>query len=543
MKRTKTIYKNTIMLIFFSLVSYANADPITEQEQRERQKEIFEGFMRDPTENIEKLTPDITPEIETEKNGTCFDITSINVSNATLISETKIKNIIDKYINKCNYLSDLKNIINEINALYIDSGYITSQSYITSQDISNGTLDLSVIEGKIANITPNESFINTAFFMQKNKPLNIRDIEIALENINRLNSNDATMSLAPSDEVGYTDVIVENNSTKRINGFVGVDNYGGKRTGEAQVSAGLGLENIFNINDILNIYYNTSNKHFQDENSIGNGYDFSFPIGRATFTFSQRNGRYEQFVRTGTNTFLTQGRTKTYTFDTHYKLYHDQKHRLGVDASISNYKTRNMFASVHLDTSSYRLTRAKLSFDYLYQIPGFYIYTDVSFTKGVDLFNNYHHTMLDDEYEYFNFSLSAMKDFYPFRYTMNLYSQYSNDELFGADKISIGGPYSVRGFNKEGLSGNSGYYIRNELIYNSNFDIFDGLGNSIFMAIDAGAIKEDDSSYGGKLVGFSFGTKLNYKCVDATLAYSVPIYREDVTRTQNFLSLSAKVRF
>lgn len=542
-KNIDTLKAGVFILLISIFSSNINADPIQEQEQHERQKEIFESFMQDPTKNIERFELPKTSEVDLNKTGECFTITNITVNNSTLIDKNDIERTKNKYLNECNYLSDLKNLVNDINALYIEKGYITSQSYITSQDISSGNLTIEVIEGKVANIIPNETYINTAFFMQKEKPLNIRDIEVALENINRLSSNDATMKLAPSDRVGYTDIVVENDLSMRFGGFLGVDNYGSKRTGKAQASAGARLENIFNINDILNIYYNTSNKHFTDENSIGNGYDFSFPLGRATFTFSQRNNRYEQFVRTGASTFITEGRTKTYTFDTHYKLYHDQKHRLGVSASLSNYKTRNYFAGVHLDTSSYRLSKLGLSLDYLYQIYGFYVYTNLSLIQGVDLFNNYHNTMLDDDYMYYNFSLSAMKDFYPFRYTLNFYAQHTKDELFGADKISIGGPYSVRGFNKEGLSGNSGYYVRNELLYNSNFDILGGLNNSIFIALDGGAIKKDVSSDGGKLLGYAVGTKFNFKHLDATLQYSIPLYKKDVSKTQKFLSFSVRTKF
>lgn len=530
-------------LIISFLISFLYANPTQEQEQHERQKEIFENLIKDPTKNIEKNELPLKPEVVTEKTGECFNITNISVNNVTLISNKAILNITNKYLNTCNYMSDLKNLVNQINALYIDKGYITSQAYITSQDISNGNLTLNVVEGKVANITPSEPFVNVAFLGQKDKPLNIRDIEVAIENINRLSSNDATMKLSPSHDVEYTDIIVENTVSNRVNGFFGVDNYGSQRTGKAQTSAGVSLENIFRINDIFNVYYSTSNKHFKDENSIGNGYDFSFPMGRATYTFSQRNSRYEQFVRTGASTFLAQGRTKTYTFDTRYKLYHDQKHRLGVGASITNYKTNNLFAGIHLDTSSYRLSKFGLSTDYLYQIPEFYIYANVAYTKGADLFNNYHQTMLNDKYEYFNLSLSAVKEFHPFRYTFNLYSQYTNDELFGADKISIGGPYSVRGFNKEGLSGNSGYYIRNEFLYNSAFNIFGGLNNSLFIALDGGAIKKDDNSAYGELLSYSFGTKFKFKHLESTLQYSIPAYKKDVSKTQNFFSISLKARF
>jgi hemolysin activation/secretion protein len=537
----KIISKVVVSCILLSQVLLS--DVFEENEQRNRQRDIFESLNKDPTKNFESFeVPKITLP-KSDEDERCFDIHTIAIFGVTLLSRSHVSKIASQYINRCDSLSDLKNLTNEINALYIDKGYITSQVYLSAQNIAEGNLTLQSVEAKVEDIAPQEIYVTNAFIGQKNDYLNIRDIEAAIENINRLPSNHATMKLNPSEKVGYTDIVVENNPTRRFGGSFGIDNYGGKQTGKAQMNSRLNIDNIAGINDQANIYLNFSDKYAKDENSKGNGYDYSFPIGKTTLSFSQRNSRFEQKVKTGSSVFLSQGNTKTYTFDTQYKLYHDQKNRINIGASVSNYRTKNHFAYVYLESSSYRLSKLALSADYLYQIPGFYTFANLAYTRGIDLFQNYHSTDLDDEYEIYNLSLSAMKDFYPFRYSLSAYAQFTDDLLFGSDRMSIGGPYSVRGFQKEGLSGNSGYYMRNELSYNVNYDVLNGINNSYFIALDGGAIKSDESSFGGKLLSYSFGVKLQTNNLEASMHYAIPAYKKDVSETGKFFGASLRLNF
>ena len=48
-------------------------------------------------------------------------------------------------------------------------------------------------------------------------------------------------------------------------------------------------------------------------------------------------------------------------------------------------------------------------------------------------------------------------------YTLSFDSQYSWNTLYGTDQFSIGGEYTIRGFRNENISGDNGYYIRNDL--------------------------------------------------------------------------------
>ena len=178
------------------------------------------------------------------------------------------------------------------------------------QNISLGEVKLHAIEGKVSSILPSKSYINNVFLEQKDDFLNLRNLETSIELINRLPSNHATMKLLPSSKTGYTDIHIENNTTSRINGSIGINNFGTKKTGKVQGSFSLSLDDMFGINDQLSINLNSTDKHFSDESSVGDSYYYSFPIGHFLNTISYRKTSYEQLIPAGISNYESNGNTK-----------------------------------------------------------------------------------------------------------------------------------------------------------------------------------------------------------------------------------------
>ena len=297
-------------------------DAINQLEQFEKQKEVFEKLDKRQDENIMRYNVE-KPELLAKQDEQCFQIETILDEGITLLSNEEKQALYDNYRGNCNSLTDLSNLARQLTALYLEKGYITSQVYIKPQNISSRKVTLYAVEGKVAQIVPDELYINSAFMGQKDDYLNLRDLENAVETINRLPSNHAKMDLIPSSEVGYTDVSIENNTTNRINGSIGINNFGTKKTGDKQGSLALNVDNPLGINDQFVVNLNSTDKHFQNENSIGDGYEYSFPIGDLLTTLSYRKSSYEQYVYGGINQYNSNGDTKTYTLALNYKLFHN----------------------------------------------------------------------------------------------------------------------------------------------------------------------------------------------------------------------------
>lgn len=533
-----------LFVLLFSLLSAVNANSVVSKyEHFENQKNIFKKLKNQKNLTIPFKKTKKPKILSSKKTKKCFYLKHIAENSITLISDKKKQGIFDKFIGKCVALPDLINLTNILNSLYIDKGYITSKVYLPPQNISTGTVKLKAIEGKINAVKPDKRYINIVFINEKDKPLNLRDLETSIKLINRLPSNHATMKLKPAKKVGYTDILIQNKTTKRLNGSIGINNYGIKKTGKIQNSLSLSRDDILGIDDQLSITLNGTDKEFKDENSIGDSFSYAFPIGHFLNTLSYKKTSYKEFIPAGTSAYKSNGLTKTYEYNLNFELFHNQENSFTLGSSIIHTKNENFIEGTLIQASSYSLSSIGFNMDYLHKSRSFYSFFSFSFKQGVSWFGTKNPTDLEEKYTLYSVDITFQKYFQTFSYTLNAHSQYTHDKLFGKDQISIGGAYSIRGYQKEGLSGNSGYYLRNEFVKTLQRKLFKKFTQSYFIAFDGGHIEKEADTNGGSLFSYSIGARVRNKKFTAEISYSVPVYKQDVKITKDFLGFSLTCSF
>jgi len=533
--------KLLLLLIPACLLSSVN-DSIKKIEQFNQQKEIFQNFEK----KKESLPPkyDIQkPQLLDTKSSNCVYIDKITDKDITLLSKAEKELIYKKYLNQCNSIEDLKNLTIELTSLYFDKGYITSKVYIAPQNIENKEVLLYALEGKVDKILPNLPYVNSVFWNQKGNHLNIRDIEASLEYINRLPSNHATIKLIPSQKVGFSDIHIENSRTNQFTGAVGLNNFGLNPTGKVQGYFILNIDNPLGLNDQISTSLNSSQNHFKEENSKSDSLAYAVPFGRLLTTLRLKSSRYKQLIPAGIEKYTSDGETKNYEIDFNYKVFHNRQNRINTGISISQSRTKNHLANTLLEMSSYNLSKISLHMDYLYQISNLYFFISFYHTAGTHWFDNNNPTTLNDKYKIENLTLSFMKDFELFKYTLNGYFQYTKDSLFNSNQLSIGGAYGVRGYQEESLNGNTGYYLRNEFSRTLSQKAFDQFTQTYFLALDHGWIKKELDTYGGSLLSYSIGAKYSKNNFDINLCLSIPLRKSVVSKSSSFLGINLEYRF
>jgi hemolysin activation/secretion protein len=93
-----------------------------------------------------------------------------------------------------------------------------------------------------------------------------------------------------------------------------------------------------------------------------------------------------------------------------------------------------------------------------------------------------------------------------------LTGQQAKTTLYGSEQISIGSMYSVRGFVKGSLAGDSGYYLRNDL---STRQVFNLAGQVVpvrwYAGLDTGSVRNRAAGVPqGALVGAALGASVNW---------------------------------
>jgi len=494
---------------------------------------------------------------ESNVSQACIQINSIEIEDITLIDQKDLETLIKPYLHRCDTMQDINTLVKKINNIYIEKAYVTSRAYIKPQDLSKGHLVIVVMEGKVEKISG--STISTVFVFptMEREALNLRDLEVGLEQLNRLRSVQATMSINPGNEEGYSQILITGKKTDSVlHGNLGVNNYGTKKSGRYQFSGSVGWDNPLGINDLLTINLNTTDKQDNENNSIGNSISYALPIGRSYLEISYSRFDYDQIVNGLNAEYQSKGETETFQIKSEYKLFHNKDQKGKFDISLLRKKNDNYLEDVFLDTSSNKLTILQFSYTHNFSAPDWDGYATVRYHRGLDWFGATTGSLTDPTFNKYTLDMSYNKriksEGIPAFYNFSFYGQYAKKGIVGSEQIGIGGPYSVRGFTSEGqISGNKGFYVRNEIAFIQRFK--KGTMNPYF-GLDYGVVSHNEESYGGNMLGLTIGTRFNFYDFSLDLSYSLPIIdsnkliytaNDDVIRKNNspFSGFSLSYRF
>lgn len=534
--------------LFFVLDSFAIPNRENKNIEQEEQRKIYKDIIKN-----QNIKPNATFKKEflniyKDNNETrCFLVKSIQITGSSIFKN--FDDITNRYKNTCIGLKSIKNIENAISNKYIKKGYITSRAYIKPQDLSKETLHISVLEGKIEKVKSNKISTSNLIFQYKNKLLDIKQLEVALQQAKRLQSQNVDLALIPGDKTGYSIVYIKDQQTRSpLLGNVNINNYGTKATGKYRLNGSFTYENPFNISDILSIGLNTTNKATNNKKHLlGGSFSYAVPLGRALWNFEYNYFKYKQIYKGENNeAFTTYGDTNDFKFGLDYKLSHAQSYNLNTFLYSKFKRNRNYFNDALIELQSYNLATLNLGISYNYFMKNSKLYTKIALVKGVNALNAkdsyagqksaFTKYVLDINY---NQNILQKPNL---SYSLSLRGQRSNDHLYGTEEISIGGVYSVRGFNNSGLSGNSGFYARNELSSQMRYIncIF-----SPYIGVDYGYIKKTKYSIYGHIIGGVVGLRSNYKNLNIDTHYSTTLKNNAFTehKNSNFLGVQLSWNF
>lgn len=525
----------------------------------EEQKKIYEAQNKE-RETAASIYRELTPiplSKETNASQACIQIETIDTKDITLIDTAVLDALKKPYLQRCDTMHDINTLVKKINNIYIEKAYVTSRAYIKPQDLSKGHLVVTAMEGKVESVQGNNISTTLVFPFIKNKFLNLRDLEMGLEQLNRLQSMQATMSINPGNEVGFSQILVTGKKTGSVmHGSLGVNNYGTVKSGKYQFSGSVGWDNPLGINDLLTLNLNTTDKQDSDNNSLGNSISYGLPVGRAYLEFIYSRFDYEQIVNGLNMDYLSNGENETFQIKSEYKLFHTKQEKGKFDLSLLRKENDNYLAGVYLDTSSNTLTILQLSYTHNYRGAVWDGYATLRYNRGLGWLGAKTGSTADTTFNKYTLDLSYSKrmnsEGIPLFYHFSFYGQYAKQGIVGSEQIGIGGPYSVRGFKNENqISGNKGFYLRNELALTQAYK--KGIITPYF-ALDYGVVSKNEESYGGHIAGAAIGCRFTLGHWSLDLSQSFPLidsnevtYASDgdaIRKTNNGLSgFSLSYRF
>ena len=181
------------------------------------------------------------------------------------ISTAELQPLLDKYTGKMIQFSDLQNLANGITSTYQAHGYLTSRAYLPAQDIADGVVQISILEGRLASpgfsvqgtdkvrLKKNRvlALLNSA--MTEGQILKKSELERGMLLVGDLPGITAKSTLVPGASVGTSELLVEANEDSLLTGSVETDNYGGRYTGNFRGGGSLQLNNPTRVGDLAGL--------------------------------------------------------------------------------------------------------------------------------------------------------------------------------------------------------------------------------------------------------------------------------------------------
>lgn len=425
-----------------------------ERQQIERQME--EELMRDRDGMVEQVAP---ADVEATQSDITFVLSDIVFDESAVLSAEELDALEKPYLHTSITLKKLYRLVDEINALYEQKGYVVCRAGIAPQTITGGVVKISLLEGKTGfvtvegNDTTDDSYITDRLPLDEGKVISLTELSKEVIHFNGTNDVQLRVRLKAGHREGTTDYEIFAFEPKREVWNLFVDNAGAESSGEWR--GGLSFYNASMTGNRDSLLLGTL---FSDGVKSGS-LRYGLPVGkngqRIDVTFAAnsvhtKNGALAPLDVRGHSSAMG----LTYTMPV--SVMKDHKVEASLAVGHQNSKT-NFKQYAWIDDSITSVTGAIAFTDYgennvWYHRHSYTVSDWENIESQEKTSGRYNLTAM---YQQLNHDRSL--------FTMRFYGQAAfNHYLASAEQFYIGGVYSVRGYEENYLSGDSGLSLNLE---------------------------------------------------------------------------------
>lgn len=380
--------------------------------------------------------------------------------------------------------------------------------------------------------------------------------------------------IAPGTLVGFSNAIVSTRQPRPLWLSAGIDNNGSATTGRTRINGAVGLEDLLGLYEFISVRgSHTSDFSTGGDRSRNIGADFNMPFGYWSLSANYSYYDYRTTIVTANQPFVSSGSQRYLGFDVSRIVSRSPRTNLAVNLGLDLKETKNFVDDVKLTNSSRKLAVLSAGASARHRFASGEAYANLSLSRGLAAFG-----ALDDQTttrsipraQFTNVALSGYvqhsfyapgtcitrknldkllqgspdlnsacrarlsaltaQPFPDFTISSSFAASWAPHALYSTEKVQIGGPYTVRGFDKQTLNGEFGGYVRNELSWyprlSEESPFLNIIGRpSLFAGFDVGTIINDfaEPSQEKTLSGLIFGGRLTSRNITAEARVEAPI--------------------
>ncbi len=441
----------------------------------------------------------------------------------------------------------LKRVQNAI----VARGFVTTRVLATEQDLRQGELRLTIVPGRIRAIRfsadgdGGQASHWNALPAAPGDLLNLRDIEQALENFQRIPTVAADIQIVPAEgdaaSAGESDLVIARQQRRPLRINLSLDDSGSASTGKRQAGTTLSLDNPLRWNDLfyLNLGQSALNGERKDTSSWTAHYDVPFGYWLAGVTASGYD--YRQTIAGAYQTYDYNGSSRNAEFRLSRLLFRNARAKTGFHARGWWRESRNFIDDTEIEVQRRRMAGWELGGDHKVFIGAATLEASAAYRRGTGAFG----ALASPEQAAHaanpgiplegtaraaliiadgRFAVPFRWGRQSLRYSAHWRAQWNRTPLVPQDRFAIGGRYTVRGFDGEvSLAGERGWLIRNDLAVSL------GAGQEFYLGADYGHVAGPSTQWqpGNHLAGVALGLRGGWQGGNWDLFVGAPIRKPD----------------
>ncbi len=524
----------------------SNTQELLRQQERERQLKLKQPDS--PDVRLERPQQSAPSGVIPSNEAPCFDIRRIELVGVRAkqfewaISAASLKN--DLAVPRCLGSQGINLIMSRIQNAIIDRGYVTTRVLAAPQELTSGILELTLIPGTVravrfADDVSTRATQWNAVPLRAGDLLNLRDIEQALENFKRVPTVEADIQIVPAEgqaaEAGQSDLVItwqQREIPLRMN--LSVDDSGSQSTGKFQGSMTISYDHWWTLNDLFYVSLNHDLGGGEEGARGTRGYTFhySIPYGYWLFSASTSGSQYFQSVAGANQEYRYSGNSRNADLKVSRLIWRDAVRK--TTASFRGWwrGSKNYIDDTEVEVQRRKVAGWEAGLNHREFIGSNTLDFAVTYRRGTGAMNALEAP--EEQFgegtsrlEVWNTDLALVVPFSIFeqrlRYSANWRWQMNRTPLVPQDRFSIGGRYTVRGFDGESsLIGERGWLVRNDLVLSLGDS-----GHEFFIAADYGAVGGPSTQYllGDSLAGGVIGLRGGYANWSYEIFAGKPIYK------------------
>lgn len=423
----------------------------------------------------------------------------------------------------------LRNVQNEL----IKQGFITSQASLLAQDLTSGTLAITITPGQLDKVWRGEDGhskvnVSNALVLGKGDIINLRDIETSLENFRLPQSHLTTIDIIPSinavdnEQYGSSDLVVTQKRANRIQWQLGIDDSGNKDTGQYQGTVSTTVDRPLASNDVLNLSYTHTIDPWNNVDSSSNNdsiyanYRYPYKNWQMQLTYSDYG--FNQTLAGLNQDIIYKGRSDNSAIDVQRIIHRDSESK--TIATVGGYygNSKNFFDEVEIEVQRRRFAGWKTGINHQRQTSLGEFNASLQYQKGTGAFSAIQApesfiSEAESQPSIWEARLNLRSPFYisdaSYQYNLQWRGQYSPQILIPQDRFSIGGRYTLKGSSEEqSLSGEKGMLLQQEIA--RILPLPNQMTLMPYITVDQGWVDGDSTQFlaGKYLVSTSLGARL-----------------------------------